>query len=68
MMKAADHRHRNHIAAADRLDGSRHGRVLAEGQVRSGAVVVLEVVTQDAAQMVRAQDAERQLENLNGDN
>lgn len=51
LMKPADLRNRDHLAAIRRLDGARIRAVFVERQMGPRAVIVIEVRGQDPAQM-----------------
>jgi hypothetical protein len=51
MVKPADLRNRDHLAAIRRLDGASIRAVFVERQMRPRAVIVIDVREQDAAQM-----------------
>ena len=52
MVKPADLRNRDHLAAVRRLDGASIRAVFVERQMRAGALIVVEIRGKDAAQIV----------------
>jgi len=56
MMQPADHRQRDHFAFTDRLALAWLRSVLVEREVGSGAVIVVDVLAQDAPQMLLSED------------
>jgi hypothetical protein len=56
MMEPADHREGDDFPSIDRLALARFGGVLIEREVGSGSVIVLDVLPQDAPQVLLSED------------